>query len=171
MPNHTRAWRRAGPIAIALLVLGCGGGDERAIRARMDSIAQALTVPANEGELGRIARIASLSSGLAETIEISTGVTTSAGATGSEEFVGRDAVLGLAARWAPPAGGVTVEFVDVQVTLGGGAATAQVYCTAQAMSGPAERPLVDARELTVGLSKIDGEWLVSSVRPEATLAR
>lgn len=171
MPHHTRAWRRAGPVATALLVLSCGGGDERAIRNQMDAIAQALTVPANEGELGRVARIASLRHGLAENIEISTGVVTSSGARMPQEFVGRDSVLGLAARWAPPAEGVTVEFVDVQVTLDGGATTAQVYCTAQATSGPADRPLVDARELTIGFSKIDGEWLVSSVRPEATLAR
>lgn len=171
MPNHTRAWRRAGPVATALLVLGCGGGDERAIRTRMDAIAQSLTVPANEGELGRVARIASLRNGLAENIEISTGVATSPGARVPQEFVGRDAVLGLAARWAPPAGGVTVEFVDMQVTLDGGGTTAQVYCTAQATSGPAERPLVDARELTIGFSKIEGAWLVTSVRPEETLAR
>jgi hypothetical protein len=171
MPNHTRAWRRAGPVATALLVLGCGGGDERAIRSQTDAIAQALTVPANEGELGRVARIASLRNGLAENIVISTGVATSPGAPVPQELVGRDAVLGLAARWAPPAGGVAVEFVDVQVMLDGGGTTAQVYCTAQATSGPAERPLVDARELTIGFSKIEGAWLVTSVRPEETLAR
>ena len=169
MPNHTRA-RSARLVAIALLVLGCGGGDERAIRSRMDAIAQSLTVPANDGELDRVARMASLRHALAENIQVSAGVASNPGAR-MQELVGRDAVLGLAARWAPPAGGVTVEFVDVQVTLDGSGATAQVYCTAQATSGPPERPLVDARELTVGFSKIEGAWLVTSVRPEETLAR
>lgn len=171
MSNYTRAFRMAALVAMALLVPGCGGGDERAIRNRMSAIAKALTVPANEGELGRVARIASLRNVLAEHIQVSTGAAARPGAQIPPEVVGRDAVLGLAARWAPPASGVTVEFVDIQVTLDGSGAAAQVYCTAQATSGPPERPVVDARELTVGFSRLDGAWLVTSVRPEETLSR
>jgi ribosomal protein S9 len=163
--------RRAAVLAIGVIVSGCGGGDEGAIKNQMSAIAQALSVPASEGELGRIARIASLRNALAENIQVSTGASVRPGAQIPPEVVGRDAVLGLAARWSPPRAGVSVEFVDVQVTVDDGGATAQVYCTAQATSGPPEQPIVDARELTVGFAKIDGEWLVSSVRPEDTLTR
>lgn len=162
---------RVAVVAIAFIVSGCAGGDERAIKNQMSAIAQALTVPASEGELGRITRIASLRAALAENIQLSTGASVRPGAQIPPELVGRDAVLGLAARWSPPAAGVNVEFVDVQVTLDDGGSTAQVYCTAQATSGPPEQPIVDARELTVGFTKVDGEWLVSSVRPEDTLTR
>lgn len=162
---------RAAVVAFAVMAAGCGGGDERAIKNQMSAIAQALTVPAREGELGRITRIASLRAALAENIHVSTGASVRPGAQIPPELVGRDAVLGLAARWSPPASGVTVEFVDVQVTLGNDGSTAQVYCTAQATSGPPDQPVIDARELTVGFSKVAGEWLVASVRPEDTLAR
>ena len=137
----------------------------------MSVIAKALTVPANEGELGRVARLASLRNALAQDIQVSTGGSAQPGAQLPPEVAGRDAVLALAARWAPPAGGVTVEFVDIQVTLDPAGNAAQVYCTAQVTSGPPERPLVDARELRIGFAKTEGSWLVSSVHPEQTLTR
>ena len=136
----------------------------------MAAIAEALTVPPSDGELGKIGRIAALRRALAPDIQLSTGVPPP-GAQIPPEVSGRDAVLALAGRWVPPPGGVTVEFVDVQVTLDGSRTTAQVYCSAKVTSGSPEKPLVDARELTVALAKRDDDWLVTSVRPEATLAR
>ena len=171
MSNHQRALCSAALAAAVVIAIGCGSSDERAIKNQMSAIAKALTVPANEGELGRVTRIASLRNALAQDIQISTRMSPRPGAQIPPEIVGRDAVLALAARWAPPASGVAVEFVDVQVTLDASGAAAQVYCTAQASSGPPERPVVDARELTVGFAKIDGAWLVTSVRPEDTLTR
>ena len=171
MSISMRTRRLAGLIAFGVISIGCGSSDERAIRDQMAVIAKALTVPAAEAQFGGLARMASLRNALAENIQVTTGFAARPGAQVPPEIVGRDAVLGLAARWAPPAGGVTVEFVDVQVTLDAGGAAAQVYCTAQATSGPSEKPVVDARELRVGFSKTDGSWLVSSVHPEDTLTR
>ena len=156
---------------ILAAVTGCGDGDERAIRKQMSAVAEALTVPANDGELGRVARIAAVRNVLAPDIRVSTSVTARPGAQVPPELIGRDAVLALAGRWVPPPGGVTVEFVDVQVTVDNGRVNAHVYCTARVSSGPEEQPIVDARELTVGFSKIDGTWLITSVRPEETLVR
>ena len=156
---------------ILTAALGCGDSDERAIGRQMTAIAEALTVPATDGELGRVARIAAVRRVLAPDVTVSTGVTARPGAQSQPALVGRDAVLALAGRWVPPPGGVTVEFVDVQMTLDDSRVNAQVYCTARVSSGPEERPLVDARELTVGFSKIDGIWLITSVRPEETLVR
>ena len=151
--------------------IGCGDSDERAIRNQMSAIAESLSVPENDGELARIARLAALRNVLAPDIAVFTGASSRPGAEVPPELVGRDAVLALAGRWVPPAGGVTIEFVDLQVTLDANRATAQVYCTARISSGPDERPVVDARELTIGFSRIDGSWLISSVRPEETLVR
>jgi len=156
---------------VVIAAIGCGDSDERAIRSQMSAIAETLSVPENDGELGRIARIAALRNVLAPDIAVSTGLPVRSGAEVPPELVGRDAVLALVGRWVPPAGGVTIEFVDMQVTLGADRATAQVYSTARISSGPDERPIVDARELTIDLSKVDGSWLIASVRPEETLVR
>jgi hypothetical protein len=156
---------------IAVCAVACGDSDERAIRNQMSAIAESLTVPENDGELGRIARIAALRNVLAPDIAVSTGVAARPGAEVPPALVGRDAVLALVGRWVPPAGGVTIEFVDMQVTLDASRVGAQVYCTARISSGTDERPVVDARELTIGFSKIDGSWLIASVRPEDTLVR
>ena len=136
----------------------------------MSIIAESFTVPANEGELARIARIAMLRRTLAPDIRVSTGASSRVGAQTPSDVVGRDGVLALVSRWSPPPGGVVVDFVDMNVTLDDSGATAQVYCTAKITSGT-EQPLVDARELRIALSKIDGMWLVTSVRPEDTLRR
>lgn len=158
-------------LIIQAAAIGCGDSDERAIRNQMSAIAESLTVPSNDGELGRIARIAALRTVLAPQITVSTGTSDRSGAQIRSELVGRDAVLALVGRWAPPAGGVTIEFVDTQVTVDANRVNAQVYCTARISSGPEDRPVVDAREITIGFSKIDGSWLIASVRPEETLMR
>ena len=142
----------------------------------MSAIAQALTVDAAKGDLGPVSRMATLWNLLAPDIHVSI-APSSAGAPGAGErvprqVVGRDAVLALVGRWAPPAGGVTVEFVDVQVTLNESGAEAQVYCTAAVTTrGPSGQPAVDARELSVGFAHVEGAWVVTSVRPEETLSR
>jgi hypothetical protein len=149
----------------------CAPGEERAIRNQLSDIAETLSVPANDGDLGRLSRIASLRKALAPDVQVTTGVSARSGAPLPSEISGRDGVLAFVGRWSPPPAGVTVEFVDVQVTLDDSRMNAQVYCTVQVMSGTAEKPVVDARELTIGFSRIDGEWLMTSIRPEETLSR
>jgi hypothetical protein len=164
--------KRVAMLALSMtLAAACGNSDERAIRDQMAAIAQALTVAPSDGELGRLGRIAALRRALAPEIQLSTGVAPRPGVQIPPEVSGRDAVLALAGRWVPPPGGVTIEFVDVEVTLDDSRTTAQVYCTAKVASGSPEKPLVDARELIVALAKRDAGWLVTSVRPEDTLAR
>lgn len=170
-----RAYAASARLALAGVLVtfaaACGDSDERAIKNQMSAIAESLSVPENDGELGRIARLAVLRKVLAPGIAVSTGASPRPAAEVPPELVGRDAVLALVGRWVSPAGGVTIEFVDMQVTLDATRATAQVYCTARISSGPDERPVVDARELTIGFSRMDGSWLIASVRPEDTLVR
>ncbi len=156
-------------IAVLTMTTACGGGEEGAIKKQIESIAEILSVPAAEGELGRVARIAALRKVFAENLRVSIGG--SAPAQVPPDIVGRDAVLALLGRWTPPVGGFELEFVDLQVTVDPGGATAQVCGTARATSGTNDPPDVDARELTVGFAKIDGDWVITSVRPEETLTR
>ena len=157
-------------VAAAIAAVSCSSGDERAIRSQLSAIATSLTVPANENELGRIARIATLRSALAPDIRVVTGATARPGGEIPTEIVGRDIALGLASRWSI-IGGIAVEFVDVQVTIDDAGESAAVYCTAKMTTGTSQQPAVDARELTVAFSKVDGAWRVTSVRPENTLIR
>src|SRR5262245_41201362 len=84
----------------------CGGGEEGAIKNRIEAIAEMLSVPASEGELGRLARVAALRNVFATDVVVSTGGSARPGAQIPAEIVGRDAMLGFVGRWSPPAGGV-----------------------------------------------------------------
>ena len=166
-------------VVIVAAVLGYlwWASDERAIRRQMTAIAEALTVRPEEGSLGPVTRVAALRNALAPDIRLSGGRPPAVSGQGQStrtppEVIGRDAVLGLVSRWIPPPSGVTVRFVDMQVTVDDGGVGAEVYCTATVESaGSTGEPNVDARELVVGFQKIEGDWLVSSVRVEETLMR
>jgi hypothetical protein len=175
-----RSWVSGTVTVVIILGLVFGyrwwASDERVIRKQMSQIAQSLTIAPNEGALGPVTRLGMLRKVLAPDIRVSgrrlSGGDASAPQPEPEEIVGRDTVLALASRWLPAAGGVTVEFVDVQITVAQGRATAQVYGTAKVTSrGVSGQPTVDAIELTAGFTNADGTWLVSWVRPEDTLVR
>ena len=78
-PPHRR---KAAVLSMRVAILGlilaaaiaCGDSDERAIRNQMSAIAESLSAPENDGELGRVARIAALRKVLAPDIAVSTGV-------------------------------------------------------------------------------------------------
>lgn len=163
--------RGCGLLVIVIALAACAPGEEREIRNQLSGIAETLSVPASDGDLGRLARIASLRRTLAPDVQVLTGESPRPGAQIPPQISGRDGVLALVGRWSPPPGGVTVEFVDVNVALDDGRTSAQVYCTAKLTSGTAEQPVVDARELTIGMARIDGDWLITSIRPEETLSR
>jgi hypothetical protein len=153
-------------ILVAVVAYRWWASDERAIRRQLSAIAESLTVAPNEGSLGSISRLAQLRKALAPDIRVSPVPRRSGGGDQADDIVGRDAVLALASRWAPPAGGVTVEFVDVRVTVGDSGTDAQVSCAAKVTSGGAsEEPTVDVRDVMLAFRKIDGAWLVSAARP------
>ena len=139
---------------------------ERLIRNRLGGLAATLSVPANDSDLGRVTRVAKLRHYFAEDVRVRAG-------TPGPAIASRDALLGLIGSWTPPPGGWTIEFVDVQVTLGQEAATAQVYLTAKA-SGHDPRtsePTLDAREANLSMARQDRVWVVTSVEAGETLKR
>ena len=167
--------RRVLITAVVIIAAGVGyrwwTSDERAIRASLSEIAESLTIPVNEAGLGRVTRVAMLRNNLAPEIEISGTASPAEGAEASQRIVGRDAALAFVGGWSPPPGGMTVEFVDMQVTVDAGRSRAIVKSTAMVTSGTSEQATVDAREVVVGFSRIDREWLVTSARLEETLRR
>ena len=138
-------------------------GEERVIRTRLDSLADALSPSAGGGELAMVGRIAELRNYFAPDIRVR---------LGGDEIVSRDTLLALLARWEPPSKGFKLEFVDVAVTLGEGD-TAQVSLTAKISNVDARsgEPITDAREGQLTLLKLDGDWVLATVESTDTLQR
>ncbi len=130
--------------------------DARAIQRTLSAAADAASSPAGEGDLQRVARAASLAKCLA------TDVVVDAGPDGPA-VRGREMVVGLVSRLRP-AGAATVDAADVRLIIDGPArrATADVLVRVTATGGGEVDPF-DATELTVELTKIDGDWLIARV--------
>lgn len=156
-------------IAALLVVVGLRAfqywrGEERIIAARLDALAETLSPPAGtSGEMAMLGRIVQLRKHFAPDVHLR---------FGTQEIVSRDALLGLLGSWQPPGPGFSIEFVDVAVTLED-PSTALVALTAKVSSRAAEAgdPIVDAREATVTMKKLDGEWVVAGVESTETLQR
>jgi hypothetical protein len=138
---------------------------ERAIKNRLRELAETLSVPVNDGDLGRVTRIAQLRHYFADDVHVRAGA--------GSEITSRDALLGVVGSWTPPAGGWTIEFVDMQVTLGQESTTAQVYLTATISGHDVQtgEATLDAREANVTMSKPGSEWVVTGVESVDTRQR
>src|SRR5262245_4345812 len=145
-------------IMAAALYYAFWPSEERVIRARLVDVATILTVPANEADLARAARVSHLRDYLAPDLEVR---------YGNLEPASRDAVMAAVAQFGRSPDGVKVEFVDVQVTIDPAGALAHAYFTAK-ITG---RDTVDAREADVTLSKSSGAWMVTSAETKETLTR
>lgn len=163
--------KRIVPI-VALVVLAAVGAaawqwyfsDERAIRSRLGGLADTLSMPANTTDIARVTRLAGLRKYFADDVHVR---------FGGQEVTSRDSLLALVSGWAPPPGGVTVEFVDVQVTVDPDGASAHAYLTAKVTGRDARtgEPTIDAREANVTMARRDGDWVLSSAESEDTLQK
>ena len=159
-------------VAVVLLIALAAGyywwtRDERAIRGQLQSGAEALTVSPDEGDLGRISRVAMLRKVLAPEIRVSV-VPLQDAVPGlpqptASEIVGRDTVLAMVSRWNPPPGGIAVAFEEAAIAIDG--STARVNGIARVTSRPhaSGEAALESLDILVELSKIDGVWLVTSV--------
>ena len=128
----------------------------RVVKQRLGEIAATLSIPANETDLARVARLARLRQYLSDQIHIRTG-------RSGPELSSRDAVVAAASGWNPP-GGWNVDFVDVDVKVDSDA-TARAFVTVDATTrDPASgQQTLDSREAQLAFANQDGEWLVSEV--------
>ena len=169
MSETTRSFSGT-PIAIILGLLLIGAGvfkwwpsDERAIRRQLDALADTVTVPPNETDMARLSRVAQLRGYFAPDARIQ---------LASAQTTDRDTLVGLAAQWAPPPAGVFVQFADVSVTRGDDG-TAQISLTAKVTTRDpgSGQPALDAREAAIGMAKIEGDWVITSVEWQEILKR
>jgi hypothetical protein len=137
----------------------------RAVKRQLGRLAATLSVPANEGDVARIARVAQLRRYLADDIHLTLG-------RGDVDITSRDALVGAVAALRPPASGWDVQFVDVQVTVDSESA-ARAFMTVEVRSEDArtgERSL-DAREARLTLANREGEWVITTAESPQPAAR
>jgi hypothetical protein len=127
----------------------------RAVKRRLGEIAAALSIPAQEADMNRIARLAQLRTFLAADLRVRSGEP-------PQEMVSRDTVLALVAGFRAAAGGLDVRFTDTQVFVDAEAA-AHAYLTVDLVTPDPQsgQPTIDSRDASVDLAKIDGQWLVT----------
>lgn len=150
-------------IVVVLLVLWFGWryvfpDDETEIRGALERIADAVTSgAAEEGEVARIARAASIRN------ELDPQITVDAGPPFSK-ITGREALVGAVARLNSTVRDLDVQLNDVQVALAPDRQTARVSLTAEAhFRDDGGGQAFEARELDVMFRRRDGDWVVAEV--------
>jgi hypothetical protein len=126
----------------------------RAAKQRLGEVAFALSVPENESDVARIGRLAQLRTYLDDDLRLK---------IGTEEIRSRDAALGIAAGWKPPAGSGDVHFADVQLFIESGTA-AHAYLAVELASLDKEsgHSTVDSRDASVSMARKNGEWVITA---------
>jgi hypothetical protein len=166
--------RRAGSIYVSLVLAALAGyftyqawfNPNRAVKRQLGELAATLSVPPDgESGMDRLARAARLRNYIAPDVRISTGGS-------GPEIRSQDAVIAAVAAWNPPAGGWTVSFVDVQIAVDSDT-SARAYMTVQVnvANPPAGQPPIEAREVRVEMTKMEGLWLLTAAEPAETLQR
>jgi hypothetical protein len=148
-------------VAAGAVLFACWPSEERRVRARLESLAETLSVPAKEGDLERLARAQRLRTALREDVTV---------AFEREQLPalsGRDAVAALVARpWPMTSGGVKVELQDLVITLDAARTSADVRFTARvtALDPASNQSTLDGRMVSLTMARVEGVWLVSSAR-------
>jgi len=149
---------------LAILALrGYLESDRRQIERQFERLAEAASVQGTESPIAQIAQAAQVARFFTDDIVLRLGQDS------SSVIAGRDALVALAAQ-ARRRGAMQVMFDDVQVSVGG-PDSASVYTTVTATGASLQSEVVEAREISVTLQKVDGEWLIARVEGVRTLER
>lgn len=142
-------------VALAMAVMAARSfwlRDAREIRRRLDVLAETASATRDETDIERIARLARLGKFFSDDVILRKDVSSFVG--------GRQAVVGLALQGASAYGRMAVSFDDVQIALTD-ATTATVYMTMRVSGDNPQTGLLEPRQVSATLSKVNGEWLVS----------
>lgn len=152
-------------IAVPLVLVVASAGaylwwnsPERQIQRTLNGLADALSHDPPATSLSAISAASAIREYFAADVVIEAGAPFSA-------LRGRDAVLGAAARLHAAVPALLVEFVDVRIALGPDRTDATVDCTATAtISNRGGQQTVDARELILTMTRVDGRWVIESAK-------
>jgi hypothetical protein len=145
--------------AVVAIVWWMFPSNARRVRTQFLTLAKLASVPADEPDLARLARARKFSIMLARDISVSFD-------DGTSGLNGREAVALLVAQPTGIRGGVNVGLSEVAVDVGPGGTEATSTGRARATFTDSRTGQLSSEErgLTLVWHKIDGDWLVSSVR-------
>jgi hypothetical protein len=157
-------------LALAMLVSSCSWwqGDKALIIARLNALVEQMNAHGENG-LGSLARAAQIGQFFTDDVIVELG-------RGSAPMTGRDTLMAMAARLEPRTSAFTVKLMDINVLVTPADQSADVNLTAEIIRkapaagvGAAAGPSMDAREFTVIMRKVDGEWKVARLTAVDTL--
>jgi hypothetical protein len=133
------------------------------VRRRLEAFAQDVNTSTTDGRTPE-ARAAHLGSYFTDDVEVDLG-------HGSAPIRGRETVIGIAERLQPRTAAFSLKFEDITVALAPGGESADVHLTAEFIrrSITTGEQWLDAREFTIGLRHIVGDWKIGRVTAVDTL--
>jgi hypothetical protein len=139
--------------------------DERSIRRHLSNLAEALSFPLAESTEERMTRVAVLREYFAPEVRV---------VLDGREITSRDEIIGLLSRYEPPPGGLSVEFVNILITIADDHESAAVTLTAKAASTDEQGvSTLDERVADITMRKFDDDWVIGTamLRAQSALAR
>ena len=130
--------------------------DEAQILALLGRIADGVSSGAEEGDIGRLARAASLRN------EFAPAVTVDAGPP-FQRINGREAIIASAARTAGSVRNLAITFPDAAIAVASDRLSATAVVTAEARFDQGGERRIEARELELAFTRDEGQWVVSAV--------
>lgn len=137
---------------------------EKIIRHRLAEVAQAASFKAGEPPLMAIGKARKLSGFFNTNVAVSL----TEPEHFEQTFANRDEIARAAAGARSEFNGLTIKFLDVNVTVGADKQSATADLTVQVQS-PGQKDFA-AQEIKVSFQKIGGEWLITRVETVRTLS-
>jgi len=150
-------------VGVAAWFLSTAGDEAAAVRRRFRALSDEVNKSTVDG-LGPEARAAQLGSFFTDDVDVDLG-------QGSAPIRSRETLVTMAARLQPRTAAFQLEFEDVRVALAPGGETADVHLTAEFIrrSMTTGEESLDAREFTIGMRRVGGEWKIGRVTAIDTL--
>jgi len=150
-------------VGVAAWFLSTAGDEAAAVGQRLRAFSDEVNKSTVDG-LGPGARAAQLGSFFTDDVDVDLG-------QGSAPIRGRETLVTMAARLQPRTAAFRLEFEDVRVALAPGGETADVHLTAEFIrrSLTTGEESLDAREFTIGMRRVGGDWKIGRVTAIDTL--
>lgn len=138
--------------------------DEAEIAAVLARVADGVSSAAGEGDVGRLARAASLRNEFAPDVVVDAGPP-------FQRIRGREAIIGAAARTSGSVRNLSISFPDMAITVAPDRRSATALVTAEARFDDGGGRGIDARELELEFTRTDGNWVIAAVTLVEALQR
>jgi hypothetical protein len=150
-------------VSTLLTGVACAWGDQRAAITRHLNECKDLANKAAPDGIGTVTRAAEIGRCFTEDVTVDLG-------RGAAPIVGREMVIGMAARLQPRTSEYRLEFADINVQVASDEQSAAVNLTAELIRRESgSRQSMDAREFELTMRREDGEWRIARVAGVQTL--